>query len=89
MEMNPRKALGRDRELVFLIGALVTFIILLALNFGYVGQQSNHDKEYISLAGELRVLSQRIAKNAEAAVTRSEAFPQLKEARDQIGRAHV
>jgi len=84
MEINPRKALGRDRELVFLIGALVTFIVLLALNFGYVGQQSNYDKEYISLAGELRVLSQRIAKNAEAAVTRSEAFPQLKDARDQF-----
>jgi twitching motility protein PilJ len=76
--------LGRDRELAILIGALVTFIMLLALNFGYVGQQSNYDKEYISLAGELRVLSQRIAKNAEAAVTRSEAFPQLKDARDQF-----
>ncbi|MBI3345220.1 MAG: type IV pili methyl-accepting chemotaxis transducer N-terminal domain-containing protein [Gammaproteobacteria bacterium] len=84
MEINPRKTLGRDRELVILIGALVTFIVLLALNFGYVGQQSNYDKEYISLAGELRVLSQRIAKNAEAAVTRSEAFPQLKDARDQF-----
>lgn len=84
MEINPRKTLGRDRELVILIGALVTFIILLAFNFGYVGQQSNYDKEYISLAGELRVLSQRIAKNAEVAVTRSEAFPQLKDARDQF-----
>ncbi len=84
MEMNPRRALGRDRELVFLIGALVSFIILLALNFGYVGQQSDYDKEYISLAGELRVLSQRIAKNAEAAVTRSEAFPQLKDAHNQF-----
>jgi twitching motility protein PilJ len=84
MEINPRKTLGRDRELVILIGALVTFIVLLALNFGYVGQQSNYDKEYISLAGELRVLSQRIAKNAEAAVTRSEAFPQMKDARDQF-----
>ena len=84
MKINPRKALGQDRELVFLIGALVAFIFLLALNFGYVGQQADYDKEYISLAGELRVLSQRIAKNAEAAVTRSEAFPQLKEARDQF-----
>ena len=84
MKINPRKALGQDRELVFLIGALVAFIFLLALNFGYVGQQADYDKEYISLAGELRVLSQRIAKNAEAAVTRSEAFPQLKDARDQF-----
>ncbi len=84
MAIDTRKTLGRDRELVILIGALVTFIMLLALNFGYLGQQSGYDKEYISLAGELRVLSQRIAKNAEAAVTRSEAFPQLKDARDQF-----
>ncbi|MDT9121153.1 type IV pili methyl-accepting chemotaxis transducer N-terminal domain-containing protein, partial [Escherichia coli] len=45
--------------------------------------QSNYDKEYISHAGELRVLSQRIAKNAtEAATGKAEAFPLLKEARN-------
>src|SRR5690606_28100598 len=47
--------------------------------------QSNYDKEYISHAGELRVLSQRIAKNAtEAAAGKSEAFPLLKEARNDF-----
>ena len=84
MAINLRKTLGQDRGLVFLISALVSFVILLALNFGYVAQQSGYDKEYASLSGELRVLSQRIAKNAEVSVTRAAAFPQLKDARDQF-----
>ncbi|MDX6941338.1 type IV pili methyl-accepting chemotaxis transducer N-terminal domain-containing protein, partial [Enterobacter kobei] len=47
--------------------------------------QSNHDKQYIGHAGELRVLSQRIAKNAtEAAAGKGEAFKLLKDARNDF-----
>ncbi|TXH92708.1 MAG: chemotaxis protein, partial [Pseudomonas sp.] len=61
---------------------LIVSIVLLFANFAYLNTQSNYDKEYISHAGELRVLSQRIAKNAtEAAAGKAEAFPLLKEAR--------
>src|SRR5690606_35871677 len=64
---------------------LVVSIVLLFANFAYLNTQSNYDKEYISHAGELRVLSQRIAKNAtEAAAGKSEAFPLLKEARNDF-----
>ena len=61
---------------------LIISIVLLFANFAYLNTQSGYDKEYISHAGELRVLSQRIAKNAtEAATGKAEAFPPLKEAR--------
>ena len=61
---------------------LIVSIVLLFANFSYLNIQSDYDKEYISHAGELRVLSQRIAKNAtEAAAGKAEAFPLLKEAR--------
>ncbi|MWV10679.1 chemotaxis protein [Pseudomonas sp. R-28-1W-6] len=62
---------------------LIISIVLLFANFAYLNTQSNYDKEYISHAGELRVLSQRIAKNAtEAATGKAQAFPLLKEARN-------
>lgn len=64
---------------------LIVSIVLLFANFAYLNTQSNYDKEYISHAGELRVLSQRIAKNAtEAATGKAEAFPLLKEARNDF-----
>ena len=68
-----------------LFAALVISIVLLFINFAYVNTQSNYDKEYITHAGELRVLSQRIAKNAtEAAAGKTEAFALLKAERDDF-----
>ncbi len=72
-----------------LIGALfailVVSVVLLFVNFAYINTQSNYDKEYITQAGELRVLSQRIAKNAtEAAAGKAAAFALLKEARNDF-----
>ncbi len=70
---------------ILIAGLLVVLIIsigLLLANFAYLNTLSNYDKEYISNAGELRVLSQRIAKNAsEAASGKAEAFPLLKDSR--------
>jgi len=64
---------------------LIVSIVLLFANFAYLNTQSNYDTEYISHSGELRVLSQRIAKNAtEAAAGKPEAFGLLKEARDDF-----
>ena len=65
--------------------ALIVFIMLLFANFAYLNTQSNYDKQYISHAGELRVLSQRIAKNAtEAAAGKAAAFKLLIDARNDF-----
>lgn len=64
---------------------LIVSIVLLFANFAYLNTQSNHDEQYIGHAGELRVLSQRIAKNAtEAAAGKGEAFKLLKDARNDF-----
>lgn len=71
---------------VFFI-VLVVSIILLFANFTYLNKQSAYDAEYIGQAGELRVLSQLIAKNAtEAAAGTPEAFAQLSTARNEFVR---
>ncbi|AOE82849.1 methyl-accepting chemotaxis protein [Pseudomonas sp. TCU-HL1] len=64
---------------------LIIAIVLLFANFAYLNTQANYDKEYISHAGELRVLSQRIAKNSsESAAGKAEAFALLKDARNDF-----
>ncbi|MDP2246420.1 methyl-accepting chemotaxis protein [Pseudomonas sp.] len=64
---------------------LIVSIVLLFANFAYINTQSNYDTEYIGHAGELRVLSQRIAKNStEAAAGTAEAFGLLRDARNDF-----
>lgn len=64
---------------------LIVSIVLLFANFAYINTQSNYDTEYISHSGELRVLSQRIAKNAtEAAAGTAEAFGLLRGERNDF-----
>lgn len=64
---------------------LIVSIVLLFANFAYINTQSNYDTEYISHSGELRVLSQRIAKDAtEAAAGTAAAFGLLREARNDF-----
>ena len=68
-----------------LFAVLIVSIVLLFINFIYLNKQSNYDKEYLTHAGELRVLSQRIAKNAtEAAAGKAAAFALLSEARSDF-----
>lgn len=72
-------------QIVVLFVALIIFIVLLFVNFAYLNTQSNYDKQYIGHAGELRVLSQRIAKNAsEAAAGKPQAFKLLADARNDF-----
>ncbi|WXL25349.1 methyl-accepting chemotaxis protein [Ectopseudomonas mendocina] len=74
---------GRLIAGLFLV--LIVSIVLLFANFAYLNTQSNYDTEYIGHAGELRVLSQRIAKNStEAAAGKPEAFKLLREARNDF-----
>ncbi|MCD5995046.1 type IV pili methyl-accepting chemotaxis transducer N-terminal domain-containing protein [Pseudomonas sp. CDFA 602] len=72
-------------QIILLFVALIVFIMLLFANFAYLNTQSNYDKQYIGHAGELRVLSQRIAKNAtEAAAGKPQAFKLLADARNDF-----
>jgi len=77
---------ARSRSLIIaLFVGLIVFIMLLFVNFAYLSTQSNYDKQYIGHAGELRVLSQRIAKNAsEAATGKAAAFKLLADARNDF-----
>ena len=61
---KPMEGSRSRSQIIVLFIALIVFIMLLFANFAYLNTQSNYDKQYISHAGELRVLSQRIAKNA-------------------------
>ncbi|KJK19880.1 methyl-accepting chemotaxis protein [Pseudomonas sp. NPDC087612] len=72
-------------QIAALFVVLILSIILLFANFAYLNTQANYDKQYIGHAGELRVLSQRIAKNAtEAAAGKAVAFRLLSEARNDF-----
>ena len=74
-------------QIVALFIALIVFIMLLFAHFAYLNTQATYDKQYIGHAGELRVLSQRIAKNAtEAAAGKAVAFKLLSDARNDFAR---
>ncbi len=78
------KKQNRDKISIVLTVLLLTFVGLMGATFAYVSTQTEYDKQYLNLSGELRVLSQRIAKEAEAAITGAGAFDQLKQARGQF-----
>ena len=59
--VTPRVRSSAQITVLFVV--LILSIILLFANFAYLNTQSNYDKQYIGHAGELRVLSQRIAKS--------------------------
>ena len=62
---------------------LLIFVLALGFTFSYIATETKHDKEYIRLAGEQRVLSQRIVKDAvEASSANVEAFKQLKQVKN-------
>ncbi|MEE2730271.1 MAG: methyl-accepting chemotaxis protein [Pseudomonadota bacterium] len=70
---------------VYIIGLVIT-IGLMLLNFYFVANHSEQSAKYVTKATELRVLSQRIAKNAlEAAAGNADAFSFLDQARVDFG----
>ncbi|MEH6344559.1 MAG: methyl-accepting chemotaxis protein [Bermanella sp.] len=77
-----RSNLANNTARMVLIAAFVVFILAFLFITVFVQYKSDQDKEYISHSGELRVLSQQIAKNAvEAAAGKEEAFKLLAVAR--------
>ncbi|TVT86592.1 methyl-accepting chemotaxis protein [Pseudomonas sp. H3(2019)] len=88
IKANTGKATEGSRsraQIIVLFIALIVFIVLLFANFAYLNTQASYDKQYIGHAGELRVLSQRIAKNAtEAAAGKAAAFKLLSDSRNDF-----
>ncbi len=77
--------LGSNRMLSILLIALLVVVGATVVVFLQIATQNKQDKEYLNHAGELRVLSQEIAKNAtEAAAGKREAFKLLQEARNDF-----
>lgn len=75
-----RLILGLMVLLVFAIAGFITILVITSTESGF-------DKQYIRHAGELRVLSQEIAKNAnEAASGKVEAFAGLERAANEFER---
>jgi twitching motility protein PilJ len=87
-KLNISNLLAGTRNSTLIAGlfiVLIISIVLLFANFAYLNTQSNYDTEYIGHSDELRVLSQRIAKNAtEAAAGKVEAFVLLKDSRNDF-----
>ncbi|MGF6089121.1 methyl-accepting chemotaxis protein [Pseudomonas sp. 18173] len=82
---KPMEGSRSRSQIIVLFIALIVFIMLLFANFAYLNTQATYDKQYIGHAGELRVLSQRIAKNAtEAAAGKAAAFKLLSDARNDF-----
>jgi twitching motility protein PilJ len=75
-----------NRMVPMLIAGLILAIVLMAINFTQVGGHTELSAKYVTKSTELRVLSQRLAKNAlEAAAGNDEAFTYLEQARIDFG----
>ncbi|QQD22551.1 methyl-accepting chemotaxis protein [Venatoribacter cucullus] len=78
-------AVFRNRLNGILAGLLFVFLAVFIGITVYVNALANRDDQYLEHAGELRVLSQEVAKNAvEAAGGKREAFAELRTARDNF-----
>ena len=75
----------QNRTNSVLVGLLVVFLAVFGGITVYVNILADRDDQYLEHAGELRVLSQELAKNAtEAAGGKQAAFSELKQDRDSF-----
>ncbi len=80
--MSPQ---GANKTITWLIVSLVALTITLSVVLIILNRNATHDAEYIEYAGDLRVLSQEIAKNStEAAGGTPAAFEQLENSRNRF-----
>ncbi len=76
---------GASRGVLSSIILLIVSLTVIAGSFIYISQQNTLDQAHLTDAGELRVLSQRIATSAsEASAGKEEAFSLLREARNEF-----
>ncbi len=85
MKIASHSKFAADTGLLTLGAVLLVLLASSVAAFFYVGTNADNDKEYINLAGEQRVLSQRIVKNAvESASANVAAFKLLRQTRDEF-----
>ena len=85
MKIASNSKFAADTGLLALGAALLVLLLSSVATFFYVGTHADYDKEYISLAGEQRVLSQGIVKNAtESASANVTAFKLLRRTHDKF-----
>ena len=85
MKKGSSSKFAADKVLLILGGAGLLLLVLAVAIFIYVGNNAKNDKEYISIAGEQRVLSQQIVKDGvEAASAKNEAFDALRKTRAEF-----
>lgn len=85
MKFASNSKFAADTGLLALGAALLVLLLSAVATFFYVGTQATYDKEYINLAGEQRVLSQGLVKNASASASANvTAFKLLRQTRDQF-----
>ncbi len=76
---------SNNKLYLFLAFLLVLFIMLGGATIFYIKMQGNYDKQYLSIALEQQLLSQRLTTySLEAVSGREEAFLQLKHLRDKF-----
>lgn len=85
MKIASNSKFAADTGLLTLGAVLLVLLLASVATFFYVGTHATYDKEYINRAGEQRVLSQGLVKNAaEAASANVNAFKLLRATRDQF-----
>lgn len=78
-------AAGGDKSVFILIFFLLFFVLAMAAIYIYVAVQDGYDKQYITLLGEQRVLSQQITKYAgQTSQGTSAVFSQLKKSHESF-----
>lgn len=84
--MKKGSALTQTKPMIWVLAlVLIAAVLAMVASFLYINTHSRYDKEYIAHAGEMRVLSQQIAKNAtEAASGKLDAFQLLQESRNHF-----
>ncbi|PKM43707.1 MAG: chemotaxis protein [Gammaproteobacteria bacterium HGW-Gammaproteobacteria-1] len=76
---------GGDKSVFILIFFLLFFVVAMAAIYGYVAIQDGYDKQYITLLGEQRVLSQQITKYAgQTSQGTAAVFSQLKKSHESF-----
>ncbi|MCP1675129.1 twitching motility protein PilJ [Natronocella acetinitrilica] len=76
---------GLSAAVTAVSGLILLAVVLMVASFAYINYYSNFDAEYVERSEAIRVLAQKIAKNAsEAANGKTDAFFNLREARQDL-----
>ena len=82
---NTTHKASANKKITYTIALLIALVVLMGILFGYSSIKAQQDKEYINIAGEQRLLSQRMLKYATSAAQADvDAFGRLRETHDRF-----